>query len=199
MKRHFIFLISALFLFTYCDKNKNPYDFQAGIQGDAWFFSNLIAPDTVNKSYAHEDIRMLDLDNDNKPEIHLVSLLDTTASDSLIRTLRIDLDTNYTEDVYVSLLANEAPPAPVPYANGTQIKLDNELFYRMLKTFYLNRYFKDLSTDADSTDGIWTGLGERSFVVKFNSEGQSFASWIQINVTDIDQYIFYNWATYKLE
>jgi hypothetical protein len=199
MIRSTILLLIIAFVFIGCETKKKEFDFQAAIPDDAFFFSNFQYPDTVAKNYKHEDTRMIDLDNDWIPELNIVSLLDTTVTDSVIRILKITRSEEKESKVYISMLVDQAPPAPAPYANGTGVKVENELLYVLHNGFYLCRSFEDLSTGKDSTDGVWNAMNQRSFVVKFTTGGQNYGSWVQIDVKDYDQYLFYNYATFKLD
>jgi len=137
--------------------------------------------------------------NDFIPELNIVSSLDTTWSDSVIRILRLTKSDEKVSKVYIAMLVDQAPPAPSPYANGTGVKVKDELLYVLHNGFYLCRNFEDLNTGKDSTDGVWNGLPQRSFVVQFTTNGETYGSWVQIEVTDYDQYIFNNFATYKID
>jgi len=199
MIRALILLLAIILISFGCETKKKEFDFQAANSDDAFFFSNLQTPDTVSKRYQHEDTRMIDLDNDFIPELNIVSSLDTTFSDSVIRILRLTKNVDKDSKVYIAMLIDQAPPAPSPYANGTGVKVEDELLYVLHKGFYLCRSFEDLTTGKDSTDGVWNGLPQRSFVVQFTKDGQRYGSWVQIEVTDFDQYIFNNFATFKID
>jgi len=199
MIRALTILLAIIFISIGCETKKTEFDFQAAIPADAFFYSDLQNPDTVTKTREHEDTRIIDLDNDFIPELNIVSSLDTTWSDSVIRILRLTQSDEKDSKVYIAMLVDQAPPAPSPYANGTGVTVKDELLYVLHNGFYLCRSFEDLNTGKDSTDGVWNGLPQRSFVVQFTTNGQTYGSWVQIEVTDYDQYIFNNFATYKID
>jgi len=199
MKRTVVLLLTTILVYAGCTKKVDQFDFQAGLADGAFFFSDIPVPETISKNYIHFDTNMVDLDNDLIPELNIVSLLDTTATDTLRRILKLTKNPDKNSDVFISLVSNNPPPAPVPYANGTQVKLNDQSLFLLNFEFNIARYFKDLTTEADSSDGIWNDIGQRSFIVKYSTNGQNYGSWVQINVTDHDQYTFYNYASFKVD
>lgn len=204
MKKLLFLLIISIFVLSGCQKELEVAQpekqfMEIGNPFGAFIFSNLPKPDTVFKHKVHVTIRQLDLNGDNSPEIMIFSSQDTLDGVTVVKELKVLKNPASPYTTYIGVESSNPPFFIKAYSDGSYIDL-NQISRIKLKTEHtLASYSYNYETKEEYIGGNWNGRKERSFVVMFESEGISFASWVKITVTEFDNYIFYNYASYANE
>ena len=198
-------LIYVLMLFTIllagCQKDLHvpevdKFVIEIGSASDAYSFSDLVKPDTVYKARKHTTIRQLDLNNDLIPEILLISKQDTINGMLAIKELKIVKNPAISYPVYIAV-ENPNPPFYIkPFTDRSTVDVLKQDRLSLKSEHLLAGYSMDLTTKEEVINGNWNGRKQQSFIIMMESEGISIYSWIKISVTDFDNYIFFNYASY---
>lgn len=169
---------------------------EIGNTSDAYSFSDLAKPDTVYKAKRHTTIRQLDLNKDLIPEVLIISKQDTVNGMLVMKDLKIVKNPAINYPIFIAV-ENPNPPFYIkPFTDRSTVDILKQDRFSLKSEHVLASYSKDLSTDQEVITGNWNGRKQQSFIIMMESEGISIYSWIKITVTDFDNYIFYNYASY---
>ena len=170
---------------------------EVGTTDNSTYTSNLSVPDTVFHNTFHTTVRHLDLDGDQECELCLVSTETTINSTTIVRELKLVPDPSRTITVSV-LVDNPNPPYLVrPYSVGATVDVEQEFSLLVNGDLPLARYTVDLLNGKEVFEGNWNGKSEKCLIIKYTEDGTELSAWIELSVTQYDNYVFHNFATFR--
>jgi hypothetical protein len=191
-----LFLFPFFFLLSCAEEDENPnVVIIMGYSSGSLYFSNLPEPLVVDKDFIHTTRTVLDLNGDDVGELTILSSEELTGTDTLFRTLKLEKHPNADTNVRISLLADYTVTS---FLDGESVEFPRGDMYSLQDEFILTWNKHIISTGADFVAGSWNGLLEHCFLVEYKVGESDIAAWVMLSVTDYDNYILHNFASYSL-
>ena len=184
MYKKIFFLIVPAIVFSSCSGDDGPgitqeqRELEMGYEGSDVYSFGLNAPLSVNRDDVHSSIRELDINVDGENDVLIRSYQEFNGDkgltiESLNATTTFSIDAN-----------SEVKPLE----QGVKVSIDSETWGGA------NSVLPLAVSAGGTTTGLWNGLTSHYVAVKIEIDNNRFLAWIELSVSDYDNYSFHNFV-----
>jgi uncharacterized protein YcfL len=152
-----------------------------GDTGNGVLTLGLQAPITINRDDVHLNLRELDMDGNSDVDVSILSYQDFFGDKGLLISTPNSLAK--------AQVAVDSDGFVRPYAAGETIQFESETWLSVeeapLAVF--------VASDQSST-GLWNGTSNQYVAFRMQIENTRFLAWIELSVSDYDNYSFHNYG-----
>lgn len=150
-----------------------------GYEGSDVYSFGLNAPLSVNRDDNHSTPLELDINVDGENDVEIRAYEETFNGRKGLTLESLNATTTFSVDGNGDILPLEA---------GTKVTIDTETWGGANSILPLAVY------DNGTTTGLWNGLTSRYVAVKIEIDNNRFLAWIELSVSDYDNYSFHNFV-----
>jgi hypothetical protein len=168
------------------------------------FFSGFNKPDSVFIDSDHEDIKLIDLNDDGIMEFEIVSTEDTVSEkissndirDYHVKTLFLR---KQRENIYISVESITYSDYVAIIDRNSILNFQTQIWNPLDSVKMFCQWERNIQAGFSYDYGIWNENYNKYFAVNFQHEGETIIAWVEISIVEYDNYILHNYASFILE
>jgi hypothetical protein len=177
---------------------------KAGQVEGAIYYSNWSRSDTVFIDTNHEDIKLIDLNNDGAFEFEIVSTEDTVTAkissnelrDYHVKTLFLR---KHRENIYIAVESITYSDYVEIIQKNSILNFDSQIWNPLDSVKIFCQWERNIQAGFSYDWGDWNDHYNKYFAVHFQHDEETLISWVEISVVDYDNYILHNYASFILD
>jgi hypothetical protein len=183
---------------------ENQNDIKTGQVADAVYYSNFDQPETLFVDGKHEDIRLIDVNNDGIMEFGIVSTEDTVTikdSNENLRDYHVKklFLRKQRENILISVESITYTDYVAIIPKNSILNFETQVWNPLDSVKMFCQWERNIQAEFSYDFGIWNGNYNKYFAVNFQEEDKTIIAWVEISIVDYDNYILHNYASFILE